>query len=59
LGPVLMEKRLVDVALRSGFNDFTPDKWRAILALRQEFSEAVGISIHQLLPNVVDTTFRL
>jgi hypothetical protein len=30
-----------------------------VLALRQEFSEAVGISIYKLLPDVVDTTFRL
>jgi hypothetical protein len=58
-GPVLMEKRLVDVALRFGFNDFTLAKWQAFLALRQEFSEAVGISIYELLPDVVDTTFRL
>jgi hypothetical protein len=54
-----MEKRLVDVALRFGFNDFTLAKWQAFLALRQEFSNAVGISIYKLLPDVVDTTFRL
>ena len=58
-GPVLMEKRLVDVALRAGFNDFTLAKWQAFLALRQDFSEAVGISIYELLPDVVDATFRL
>jgi len=58
-GPVLMEKRLVDVALRFGFNNFTLAKWQAFLAIRQEFSEAVGISIYKLLPDVVDTTFRL
>jgi len=58
-GPVLIEKRLVDVALLAGVNDFTLAKWQAFLALRQDFSEAVGISTYELLPGVVDATFRL
>jgi len=56
-GPCLMEKRLVDVALRHGFNDLTLAKWRAFFALRQEFDEAVGTSIYTLLPGVVENTF--
>jgi hypothetical protein len=58
-GPVLMEQRLVDVALRWGFNALTVAKWRAFLALRRELSEAVGCSIYALLPNIVDNTFAL
>jgi len=56
-GPVLMEKRLVDVALRLGFNDLTIPKWQAFLALRQEFTDAVGTSIYKLLPGIVENTF--
>ena len=56
-GPVLMEKRLVDVALRWGFNDLTIRKRQAFLALRQEFTDAVGISIYKLLPDIVENTF--
>lgn len=56
-GPVLMEKRLVDVALRHGFNRHTPAKWRAYLALKQEFDAALGTSIYAVLPGVVENTF--
>jgi hypothetical protein len=52
-----MEKRLVDVALRHGFNDLTLAKWRAFLALRQEFDAAAGASIYTLLPGVVENSF--
>jgi hypothetical protein len=57
-GPVLMEKRLVDVALRHGFNELTLAKWQAYLALRQEFSAAVGGSIYALLPGISENTSR-
>jgi hypothetical protein len=56
-GPCLMEKRLVDVALRHGFNALTLAKWQAFLALRKEFETAAGASIYTLLPGVVDNTF--
>lgn len=56
-GPCLVEKRLVDVALRHGFNALTLDKWRAILALRDYFDAATGGSIYRLLPRVAETTF--
>jgi putative nucleotidyltransferase with HDIG domain len=58
-GPVVMEKRLVDVALRWGFNDLTLPKWQSFLALRQEFTDAVGTSIYKLLPEIVENTFTL
>lgn len=56
-GYCLIEKRLVDVALRHGFNDYTLAKWRAYLDLRQEFDDAIGTSVYHLLPGVVDNTF--
>lgn len=59
IGFCLIEKRLVDVVLRHGFNDLTLAKWRAYLGLRREFDAAVGGSIYRLLPGVVETTFDL
>ena len=56
-GPCLLEKRLVDVALRHGLNALTLDKWRAFLAIKAEFDAATGGSIYRLLPEVVTTTF--
>lgn len=56
-GFCLMEKRLVDVALRHGFNDFTLEKWKAFLRIQKEFEAAIGGSIYALLPDVVSSTF--
>jgi hypothetical protein len=56
-GFCLIERRLVDVVLRHGFNALTLDKWRAYLGLREEFDQAVGGSIYRLLPGVVEHTF--
>jgi hypothetical protein len=56
-GPCVIEKRLVDVALRHGFNPLTLAKWRAYLALERAFGEAVGASIYTLLSGVVANTF--
>ncbi|HLZ30072.1 MAG TPA: HD domain-containing protein [Chloroflexota bacterium] len=56
-GPCLMEKRLVDVALRHGFNALTVARWQAFLSLRHEFEAAAGASIYALLPGVVENTF--
>ena len=57
-GPVLMEKRFVDVALRHGVNALTVEKWRAFLAIKEELDAAVGGSIYDVLPDVVGNTFR-
>ena len=56
-GFVMIEKRLVDVALRLGINDMTVEKWRAFLELQGYFEKAIGRSIYSVLPGVVETTF--
>lgn len=56
-GPVLIEKRLLDVTLRHGFNDFTIRKWRAFFDIQREFESAIGQSVYSLLPGVVENTF--
>jgi hypothetical protein len=58
-GFVLIEKRMLDVTLRYGVNRYTVAKWRATLAIRDDFEAAIGCSIYSLLPGVVDNTFRL
>jgi hypothetical protein len=56
-GFCLMEKRLVDVALRYGTNEYSVPRWKAYLSLQKEFEKAIGSSIYKLLPGVVENTF--
>ena len=48
-GPTYVEKRLVDVVLRRGFNDLTIPKWKAFLDLKTYFDEKTGMDIYKLL----------
>jgi len=56
-GPVLMEKRLVDVGMRRGLPEFTLRKWKANFELLRYFDEKVGGSVYALFPDVVQNTF--
>ncbi len=56
-GPVLMEKRMVDVTLRYGPNEFITRKWQAFFDIQREFETIIGQSIYSLLPDVVENTF--
>jgi hypothetical protein len=58
-GPVLMEKRLIDVALRHGFNQFTLAKWQSFFLIQNDFEKVIGQSIYNLLPRVVENTFGM
>lgn len=51
-GACIMEKRLMDVALRHGLPKFSLDKWRAFLALKQYFDDKCGCNLYEFLPNV-------
>ncbi len=57
-GFCLMEKRMVDVALRHGLNEFTLLNWKARFELQKEFEQALGQSIYACLPGVIETTFQ-
>lgn len=48
-GPTYIEKRLVDVVIRRGFNDLTIPKWKAFLELKKYFDEKAGMDIYKLL----------
>ena len=54
-----MEKRLVDVVMRYGFNEYAIPKWRAYFEIKSEFDQASGSSIYRLLPGVVENTFEI
>ncbi len=56
-GYCLVEKRLMDVALRRGVNEFSVPRWNAFLDIQKEFESAIGQSIYRLLPGVVENTF--
>jgi hypothetical protein len=56
-GFCLLEKRLVDVTLRRGVNEYTVPRWRGYLALQAEFDAAIRQSIYAVLDGVVENTF--
>ena len=55
-GACIMEKRLVDVALRHGLPPFTLDKWKAFMNTKKHFDELCGCNIYTLLPNVLENS---
>lgn len=56
-GFCLIEKRLVDVALRYGVNQLTIEKWKRYFQIKAHFEEMIGQSIYSLLPGVIENTF--
>ncbi len=56
-GFCLLEKRLIDVALRYGTNEYSVPRWKAYLRLQKEFEQAIGQSIYKVLPGVIENTF--
>ena len=57
-GACIMEKRLIDVALRHGLPDFTIYKWKAFLELKKYFDKFCDCNIHTLLPNVIENSYE-
>lgn len=57
-GIVLLEKRMLDVAIRHGTDALTAPKWRATFEIKELFEDRIGGSIYDLLPGVVENTFR-
>lgn len=59
-GFVLMEKRMMDVALRyGGVNEHTLAKWRETFRIKADFERAMGRSLYSVLPGVVENTFGM
>ena len=55
-GACIMEKRLIDVALRHGLPDFTLDKWKAFMRTKTHFDRLCGCNVYDLLPNVLENS---
>lgn len=58
-GFVLMEKRMVDVALRHGVHEYIIPKWKATFKIKEYFEAQMGKSIYSILPGVVENTFKI
>ena len=56
-GLCLVEKRLLDVALRYGTNQYSVPRWKVYLHIQEEFEQAIGRSLYRILPGVVTNTF--
>lgn len=56
-GFCLIDKRLVDISLRRGVNEYTVPRWKATFALQRHFEQIIGSSIYDHLPGVVENTF--
>ncbi len=57
-GFCLLEKRFVDVAIRYGTHPATVDRWKAVLKIKAELEAVIGCSIYEILPNVIENSFK-
>ena len=55
-GACILEKRLVDVALRHGVTEYSVDKWKAFMQVKKQFDLLCGCNIYTLLPNVLENS---
>lgn len=58
-GFCLMEKRIVDIAIRGGVNEYTIPRWKSTFEIQKYFEEKMGKSIYSVLPGVIENTFEL
>jgi hypothetical protein len=58
-GFCLMEKRMIDVALRHGLNEYIVTKWKETFQIQKYFEELMGRSLYNVLPGVVENTFNI
>ena len=56
-GFCLLEKRMVDVAIRLGINEFTIPGWEARFKLMAKIEAEIGCSIYSILPGIIEGTF--
>ncbi len=47
-GPCLMERRLVDVVMRKGFNELTIPKWKEFFKIKTHFEEKMNCKLEDL-----------
>lgn len=57
-GVCLMEKRLMDVAMRYGVKSYSQQYWQQMFNIRDDFSRRLGKSIYSLFSEVAEITLR-
>ena len=57
-GFCILEKRFVDVTIRYGVHPYTVDRWKKILEIKSDFEEKIQCSIYELLPGVIENSFK-
>ncbi len=57
-GVCLMEKRLLDVAMRYGVKPHSQAYWQEMFKIRDDFSNKIGGSIYALFPEAREITFQ-
>lgn len=57
-GACIMEKRMIDVALRHGLPDFTVEKWKAFMKTKKHFDALCRFNVYSLLPNVMENSYE-
>lgn len=55
-GCVIQEKRFIDVGLRYGIKENSPDKWKKLIGLRKYFENKLGKSIYAYMDNVYENS---
>ena len=61
---ILIEKRIIDVALRYNLKNKIPigipllEKWQKYLELKEYFDKIYGKSIYNLIPDIIESTFK-
>ncbi|MBZ9687310.1 HD domain-containing protein [Clostridium estertheticum] len=58
-GYYLIEKRMVEAAIRHGINEYTTLKWNETLEIKAYFEHKIGKSVYSILPGVIENTFGL
>lgn len=56
-GFCLLEKRIIDVAMRYGINSKSISSWQARFQIKEKFENEIGCSIYQVLPDIIEGTF--
>jgi len=56
-GFCVLEKRMVDVALRYGTDEASVPRWKALFSILDDFNTVIGQNIYKILPGVVKNTF--
>ncbi|MBC8061640.1 MAG: phosphohydrolase [Clostridiaceae bacterium] len=58
-GFCLIEKRMIDVALRHGLNEYIVRKWKSTFKIQGYFEDIMGKSLYSILPGVIENTFNI